>query len=81
MAEPFAHRMRVRYAECDAQGIVFNAHYLAYIDQTMTELWRAAFGGYEPMLEHGLDIVVAEARLRFRGAGPVRRGARSGRRP
>lgn len=26
------HSLRVRYAECDMQGVVFNAHYLAYCD-------------------------------------------------
>jgi acyl-CoA thioester hydrolase len=66
--EPFRHTLRVRYAEADAQGVLFNAHYLAYVDHTITELWRAAFGGYERMLERGVDIVVAEARLRFRAA-------------
>ena len=67
-AAPFIHRMRVRYAECDAQGVVFNANYLAYVDHSLTELWRAAFGGYERMLERGVDVVVAEARMRFRAA-------------
>jgi acyl-CoA thioester hydrolase len=65
MGEPFAHRLRVRYAECDLQGVVFNAHYLAYLDVSITELWRAAFGGYQAMLDGGLDLVVAETRLRF----------------
>jgi acyl-CoA thioester hydrolase len=68
MAEPFIHRLRVRYAECDPQNIVFNAHYLAYIDHTITELWRAAFGSYEEMLDRGVDIVVAEVGMRFRAA-------------
>jgi acyl-CoA thioester hydrolase len=68
VSEPFRHTLRVRYAEADAQGVLFNAHYLAYVDHTITELWRAAFGGYERMLERGVDIVVAEARLRFRAA-------------
>ena len=68
MAEPFRLTLRVRYAEADAQGVLFNAHYLAYVDHTITELWRAAFGGYERMLERGVDIVVAEARLRYRAA-------------
>jgi acyl-CoA thioester hydrolase len=63
---PFAHTLRVRYAECDPQGVVFNAHYLAYFDTTITELWRAAFGGYQAMLDAGVDVVVAEAQLRFR---------------
>jgi acyl-CoA thioester hydrolase len=63
--EPFTHSLRVRYAECDVQGVVFNSHYLAYFDVTLTELWRAAIGGYQAMLDRGVDIVVAEARLRF----------------
>ena len=58
--------MRVRYSECDLQGVVFNAHYLAYADNTMTELWRAAVdGGYQAMVAGGVDMVVAEAQLRF----------------
>jgi acyl-CoA thioester hydrolase len=65
VGEPFVHRLRVRYAECDPQGVLFNAEYMAYIDHSVTELWRAAYGGYERMLERGVDIVVAEARLRF----------------
>lgn len=65
MAEPFVHSLRVRYAECDPQGVVFNAHYLAYLDASMTELWRAAFGGYTFMLERGVDMVVVQTELRF----------------
>jgi acyl-CoA thioester hydrolase len=66
VGEPFSSPLRVRYAECDAQGVVFNAHYLAYFDVSLTELWRAALGSYDAMLERGVDVVVAEARLRFR---------------
>ena len=62
------HTVRVRWAECDPQGVVFNAHYLAYVDDTITAMWRAAFGGYDVMLGRGVDIVVAEANLRFRGS-------------
>ena len=62
----FVHRLRVRYHECDAQGVVFNAHYFAFFDITLTELWRAAFGSYAAMLEQGTDVVVAEASARFR---------------
>jgi acyl-CoA thioester hydrolase len=65
VAEPFRHSLRPRYAECDQQGVVFNSHYLAYFDISMTELWRAAFGGYGAMLDRGIDMVVAEAQLRF----------------
>ena len=37
----FIHRLRVRWAEIDAQQIVFNGHYLTYFDIGITEYWRA----------------------------------------
>ena len=40
----FRHPLRVRYHECDPQGHVFNANYLAYADIAVTELYREAFG-------------------------------------
>lgn len=64
MGDRFSHRLRVRYGECDPQGVVFNAHYLAYFDIAMTELWRE-LGGYEAMVDGGVDMVVAEARVRY----------------
>jgi len=36
----FLYTFRVRYAEVDAQGIVFNAHYLTYFDCVITEYYR-----------------------------------------
>ena len=36
----FYYSFRVRYSEVDAQGIVFNAHYLTYFDTAMTEYMR-----------------------------------------
>jgi len=62
----FAHELRVRYGECDPQGIVFNANYLAYFDVAVTELWREAAGGWQVMIDKGVDVVVGEANLRFR---------------
>jgi acyl-CoA thioester hydrolase len=66
VADLFAHELRVRYGECDPQGIVFNANYLLYFDVAFTELWRAAIGPWGEMVERGVDAVVAEASLRFR---------------
>ena len=65
MAEPFRHQLRVRYNECDPQGVVFNANYMTYFDLTMTELWRE-LGGYQAMVDAGVDMVVAEARILYR---------------
>ena len=64
--EPFVHPLRVRYGECDPQGIVFNANYLLYFDVVFTELWRAAVGSWQDMVARGVDAVVAEANLDFR---------------
>lgn len=66
MGEPFRYELRVRYGECDPQGVVFNANYLAYFDHSINELLRAAAGSYQAMVARGVDIVVAEAQLRFR---------------
>lgn len=64
MSDPFRCGLRVRYHECDPQGVVFNGNYLAYFDIAITELWREA-GGYEAMMADGTDMVVAEARVRY----------------
>jgi acyl-CoA thioester hydrolase len=60
------HELRVRYGECDPQGIVFNANYLLYFDVSFTELWREAVGPWQEMVTRGVDAVVAHADLDFR---------------
>jgi acyl-CoA thioester hydrolase len=69
MSAPFVYEFRVRFAECDGQGVVFNSNYLAFVDVGITELWRDAVpGGYIGMLDEGVDVVVAEAHLTFRSS-------------
>jgi acyl-CoA thioester hydrolase len=65
MPEPFRHRIRVRWSECDLQGVVFYAHYLAYFDIAMTELWREAVQPYTEMQDGGADMMVGEATIRY----------------
>lgn len=62
----FTHRLRVRFNECDPQGIVFNGNWFTYFDVALTELWREAFGSYQAMVDAGADMVVAEASARYR---------------
>ncbi len=60
------HRLRVRWAEVDMQRIVFNAHYLAYIDVAMTEYWRASAMPFtECMALLGGDMVVRKSTLDY----------------
>lgn len=37
----FVHRLRVRWVEVDAQQVVFNGHYLTYLDTAVSDYWRA----------------------------------------
>lgn len=66
MGDIFTHRVRVRYSECDAQGVVFNGQYLFLYDVAVTELWRSVGSTWTDMVAAGHDVVVAEARIRFR---------------
>jgi len=67
MAEQFVHELRVRYGECDPQGIVFNANYLAYIDPASGELTAVAVRGFAEQL----DVYVRDGDLRAEHAFSV----------
>lgn len=68
MQRDFEHPLRVRYGECDPQGIVFNANYLLYFDVVFTELWREALGPWQALKASGVDLVVANANIDFRAS-------------
>jgi acyl-CoA thioester hydrolase len=70
MPKEFSHRMRVRFSDCDPQNVLFYANHLEYFDVAITELWREATESYDAMTEGGIDIVVAEASIRY--LSPVR---------
>lgn len=60
--------LTVRYHECDQQGVVFNAHYLAYADMASFACLNALFGSHANLREAGIDLVVAESNVRYRAA-------------
>ena len=51
MTDRFRYYLRVRYGECDAQKVVFNARYGDYVDLATTEFFRAL--GYGDELASG----------------------------
>ena len=57
----YEHRLRIRYAECDMQQVVFNAHYLAYCDDAVDCWMRSALGG--DLHSVGFDCMVKRAEL------------------
>ncbi|MFG6413511.1 YbgC/FadM family acyl-CoA thioesterase [Roseateles sp. DC23W] len=61
--------LRVRWAEIDAQGIVFNGHYLTYLDTAMSGYWRALALPYaDAMKQLGGDLFVRRAVLDYLGS-------------
>lgn len=65
----FSHRMRVRWAEVDMQKIVFNAHYLMYLDTAIAGYWRAMTLPYEEAMHRlGGDLYVKKASLEYHGS-------------
>jgi acyl-CoA thioester hydrolase len=62
----FSHRLRVRWAEVDRQGIVFNGHYLTYFDVGITEYYRAIGHPYPGELTaSGSDLFARKAQIEF----------------
>ena len=57
-----AYRLRVRWAEVDMQRVVFNGHYLTYIDEAVGEHWRMLALDYPEgfVREHGSDVFLRQ---------------------
>ncbi len=64
-AYEFCHRIRVRFAETDAMGIVHHAAYLPYLEETRVEYLRAIDHPYTSVRGEGLDFAVLEAFVRY----------------
>jgi acyl-CoA thioester hydrolase len=53
----------VRYVECDAQGVVFHAHYLTWCDEASGALLSRAGVEHADLLARGLDYSVVASTL------------------
>jgi acyl-CoA thioester hydrolase len=65
MGRPFRYYLRVRYAECDAQKVVFNARYGEYVDLAATEFMRA-LGYGEELVSGELDYQLVKQTLEWK---------------
>jgi acyl-CoA thioester hydrolase len=65
----YHHSIRVRYGECDMQQVVFNANYLAYIDDAIDCWFRQALGQFE---QDGFDFMVKKITIEWQS--PARFG-------
>lgn len=63
------HPLRVRWVEVDLQKIVFNGHYLMYLDTAMGDYWRALALPYQDsMHDLGGDLYVVKSGLEYKAS-------------
>ncbi len=62
------HTVRIRYVDCDMQGVVYNAHYLTFIDDGF-DLWLREI---DPAFETALGWEVMLKRAEITWAAPAR---------
>ena len=68
----FATRIRVRWSECDAQGIVFYGVYLDYLEVAQGEYFRnLGFRLYDPEGRRSFDTATVKATLEYRSPAHV----------
>ncbi|MGH9187512.1 MAG: acyl-CoA thioesterase [Acidimicrobiales bacterium] len=63
----YRHELRIRYGEVDLQGVVFNAHYLAYVDDAM-DCWMRTLDPHFERFGWGMMLKRADI-VWHRGAG------------
>ena len=65
MTAAFRYYLRVRYGECDAQKVVFNARYADYVDIAGFEFFRA-LGYANEMVTGSLDYQLAKLTIQWK---------------
>jgi acyl-CoA thioester hydrolase len=67
MSDAFTHSIRVRYAEVDGQGVVFNAHWMTYFDESCTRFMESlGFGPDFWIAEY--DVMLVRANIEWAGS-------------
>lgn len=62
----FVHRIRVRFVETDAMGIVHHSNYLAYFEETRVAYLRAIGHPFTEWRDSGLESPVLESFVQYR---------------
>jgi len=63
----FAHRMRVRFADTDAQGHMFFANYLTFCDEALTAYVRAIGCPYDRLMALEVDMFYVSSKCDYKG--------------
>lgn len=63
---PFSQRIRVRFAETDAMGIVHHSRYLPYFEEARVAYLRHVGHPYHEVRAQGVEMAVLEAFVQYR---------------
>jgi len=63
-----ATTQKIRYSDCDPQGIVFNGNYARYWDDALTDWFETSGLGGEGLGGTGVDVVTARIEMDFRAS-------------
>jgi len=70
MDDWFAHEVRVRFAETDAQGIAHHASYVVWLEEARVAHLAARAGGYPAIRARGVEALTTGIELTYeRAAG------------
>ena len=64
----FVHAVRIRYVDCDMQGVVYNAHYLTFADDALDTWLRELDSTFEGL---GWELMVKRAEITWHGPARV----------
>lgn len=65
-AYSYSHRLRTRFAETDAMGVVHHSQYAIYLEAARVEYLRAIGRPYDRQREEGIDFAVVELFVQYR---------------
>ncbi len=64
----FAHPVRVRFAETDAQGIAHHASFVVWLEEARVAYLAAFAGGYRAIRERGIEALTTGVHLEYERA-------------
>jgi acyl-CoA thioester hydrolase len=63
---PFRNRIRTRFAETDAMGVIHHGAYAPFLEEARVAMLRAAGLPYEEIRQQGIELIVLELLIDYR---------------
>ena len=64
----FVHRVRIRFAETDAQGIAHHASFVVWLEEARVAYLAAFAGGYRAIRERGIEALTTGVHVEYERA-------------